>query len=55
MLNNLPLTVGPLIRTASYGSWFNFYLCETSGTITLPGGKVLDLPVKPSNVARCNE
>ena len=27
--NELPATVGPLIRTASYGSWFNFYLCST--------------------------
>lgn len=53
VINELPATIGPLIRTASYGSWFNFYLCDQSGTITLPGGKVLDIPVKSSTVARC--
>ncbi|MGH8961197.1 MAG: MCE family protein [Jatrophihabitantaceae bacterium] len=38
VLAQLPPTVGALIRTASYGSWFNFYLCSISGSITLPGG-----------------
>jgi phospholipid/cholesterol/gamma-HCH transport system substrate-binding protein len=55
VLTQLPLTIGPLIRTASYGSWFNFYLCDQSGTLTLPGGKVLDIPAKTSSVARCNQ
>ncbi|MGH8860780.1 MAG: MCE family protein [Jatrophihabitantaceae bacterium] len=53
VLNELPATVGPLVRTASYGSWFNFYLCSLSGTITLPGGKVLNIPLKPAGKARC--
>jgi phospholipid/cholesterol/gamma-HCH transport system substrate-binding protein len=53
VVNQLPGTVGALIRTASYGSWFNFYLCDTSGTIKLPGGKILDLAVKPSSKTRC--
>jgi phospholipid/cholesterol/gamma-HCH transport system substrate-binding protein len=53
VVNQLPGTIGALVRTASYGSWFNFYLCDQSGTITLPGGKILDLPVKPSNKTRC--
>jgi phospholipid/cholesterol/gamma-HCH transport system substrate-binding protein len=35
VLQQLPGTVGALIRTASYGSWFNFYLCTTS--LELPG------------------
>jgi phospholipid/cholesterol/gamma-HCH transport system substrate-binding protein len=54
VIDELPATIGPLIRTASYGSWFNFYLCDLSGTITLPGGRILDLPVKPSPKARCS-
>ena len=37
VIQQLPGTVATLIRTASYGSWFNFYLCTVSGTITLPG------------------
>jgi phospholipid/cholesterol/gamma-HCH transport system substrate-binding protein len=53
VLHYLPLTIGPLVRTASYGSWFNFYLCDQSGTLTLPGGKVLDIPAKSSPKARC--
>jgi phospholipid/cholesterol/gamma-HCH transport system substrate-binding protein len=54
VVNQLPGTVGALIRTASYGSWFNFYLCDQSGTIKLPGGKILDIPVKSSSKARCS-
>lgn len=53
VVNQLPPTLRALIRTASYGSWFNFYLCDQSGTLTLPGGKILDIPVKPSAKARC--
>jgi phospholipid/cholesterol/gamma-HCH transport system substrate-binding protein len=54
VVNQLPGTVGALIRTASYGSWFNFYLCDQSGTIKLPGGKILDIPVKSSSKGRCS-
>jgi phospholipid/cholesterol/gamma-HCH transport system substrate-binding protein len=53
VINELPATIGPLVRTASYGSWFNFYLCSTSGTITLPGNKVMNIPLKPASKARC--
>jgi phospholipid/cholesterol/gamma-HCH transport system substrate-binding protein len=54
-VQQLPPTVGGLIRTASYGSWFNFYLCSLNGTITLPGGtKSLDLNLlQQSTAARC--
>jgi phospholipid/cholesterol/gamma-HCH transport system substrate-binding protein len=44
VLQQLPPTVGGLIRTASYGSWFNFYMCEVSGTVTLLGEHAIDLP-----------
>ncbi|HJQ44652.1 MAG TPA: MlaD family protein [Jatrophihabitantaceae bacterium] len=37
VLRQLPPTVAGLIRTASYGSWFNFYLCSFSAILTLPG------------------
>jgi phospholipid/cholesterol/gamma-HCH transport system substrate-binding protein len=53
VVQQLPGTVGALIRTASYGSWFNFYLCQASGTLTLPGGSTLDIPVVQSKQARC--
>lgn len=53
VLNELPQTIGPLVRTASYGSWFNFYLCTVNGTITLPGGKQMKIPVSPAHTKRC--
>lgn len=56
VVQNLAPTIGGLIRTASYGSWLNFYLCKMSGTITLPGGtQTLHLDQLPnSQQARCN-
>jgi phospholipid/cholesterol/gamma-HCH transport system substrate-binding protein len=53
-VQQLAPTVGTLIRTASYGSWFNFYLCSVSGTLHLPGGKIIDLDAIKSPKARCN-
>jgi len=37
VIQRLPGKVAALTRTASYGSWFNFYLCAASGTVNLPG------------------
>lgn len=55
LINQLPPTVAALIRTAQYGSWFNFYLCRADGTMTLPGGKQLTIAFTPKEkVARCN-
>jgi phospholipid/cholesterol/gamma-HCH transport system substrate-binding protein len=52
-VQQLAPTVGTLIRTASYGSWFNFYLCTVDGTLHLPGGKPIDLSGLSSPKARC--
>jgi phospholipid/cholesterol/gamma-HCH transport system substrate-binding protein len=30
--------VNQISRTATYGSWFNFYLCKADGSVVLPGG-----------------
>jgi phospholipid/cholesterol/gamma-HCH transport system substrate-binding protein len=54
VIKQLPPTVGALIRTASYGSWFNFYLCEGSGTLVLPGGYKQEITLRGSNQPRCN-
>ncbi len=54
VIQQLPGTVATLIRTATYGSWFNFYLCTLSGTLQLPGGKYLDIPASSSPKARCH-
>ncbi len=36
-LRVMPEKLAHIVRTASYGSFFNFYLCEVSGTFVLPG------------------
>lgn len=38
VLQQLPFRLRTITRTASYGSWFNFYLCQMDGAVTLPGG-----------------
>ncbi|MDT4892209.1 MAG: phospholipid/cholesterol/gamma-HCH transport system substrate-binding protein [Pseudonocardiales bacterium] len=53
-LDQLPPTVAGLIRTGSYGSWFNFYLCSITADVHLPNGPTLPIPVhQPTTVARC--
>lgn len=42
-LQVLPIKLEKVGRTAIYGSWFNFYLCEFQGRIKLPGN--LNVPV----------
>jgi phospholipid/cholesterol/gamma-HCH transport system substrate-binding protein len=39
----LPIKLEKVGRTAVYGSWFNFYLCEFQGRVKLPGN--LNVPV----------
>jgi phospholipid/cholesterol/gamma-HCH transport system substrate-binding protein len=36
-LQVLPIKLTKIGRTAIYGSWFNFYLCEFKGRVKLPG------------------
>ncbi|WP_426242451.1 MCE family protein [Nocardioides sp. LHG3406-4] len=40
-LQVLPIKLEKIGRTATYGSWFNFYLCEFKGRIKLPAGQQL--------------
>ncbi|MEU0530400.1 MCE family protein [Amycolatopsis tolypomycina] len=50
----LPTKVSTLTRTADYGSWFNFYACEFSGSVSLPPLiNDVALPLLPANRARC--
>ena len=54
VLDNLAPTVGGLIRTAQYGSWFNFYLCSLSGNLDI-GSTTIKIPLTSSTGAgnRC--
>jgi phospholipid/cholesterol/gamma-HCH transport system substrate-binding protein len=49
----LPIKLKLIGRTAIYGSFFNFYLCQFQGNVVLPTGG--DLPIKYDvGGARCN-
>lgn len=51
-LQNMPGKLETMTRTASYGSWFNFYLCGFDGNVTLPLGT--RIPISHDvNSARC--
>jgi phospholipid/cholesterol/gamma-HCH transport system substrate-binding protein len=52
-LQVLPIKLNKIGRTATYGSWFNFYLCHFQGRVRLPGGA--SLPVDYSTGSeRCD-
>ncbi|HTJ34112.1 MAG TPA: MCE family protein [Dactylosporangium sp.] len=51
-LADLPQRYAGLTRVASYGSWFNFYLCDFDGTVTVAGTK-LNPATFSSPAARC--
>ncbi len=51
-LQVLPIKLQKVGRTAIYGSWFNFYLCDFKGRVSLPG---ITIPVDfNTNAARCD-
>jgi phospholipid/cholesterol/gamma-HCH transport system substrate-binding protein len=52
-LAGLPGRYTDLTRVASYGSWFNFYLCDFDGRVGLAGQPVLDPPAFDSPAVRC--
>ena len=51
----LPTKLQAIIPTASYGSWFNFFLCSASTSVALPPviNNPINLPVLPVTQARC--
>jgi phospholipid/cholesterol/gamma-HCH transport system substrate-binding protein len=57
-LQVLPIKLNKIGNTATYGSFFNFYLCNFKGTVKLPKaltGKATELPVSYSTGgARCS-
>lgn len=52
-LGVLPIKLQKVGRTAIYGSWFNFYLCEFTGKVRLPGGTAVPIDYN-TNADRCN-
>lgn len=53
VLKRLPNKLNKLTRTASYGSWFNFYLCDFDGRIVLPKTEEVITPELHVARARC--
>lgn len=53
VLKRLPNKLNALTGTASYGSWFNFYLCDFDGWIVLPKTKQALTPDLHVARARC--
>jgi phospholipid/cholesterol/gamma-HCH transport system substrate-binding protein len=53
VLKRLPNKLNKLTGTASYGSWFNFYLCDFDGRIVLPKTKQVITPELHVARARC--
>lgn len=53
VIQRLPSKIGSLTRTASYGAWFNFYLCQMGGNVTLPGNVSLT-PTANQSAPRCS-
>jgi phospholipid/cholesterol/gamma-HCH transport system substrate-binding protein len=54
VLQRLPTKLDRIIGTATYGSWFNFYLCGFDGRIVLPSGAVMS-PHFVNSAARCQK
>jgi phospholipid/cholesterol/gamma-HCH transport system substrate-binding protein len=52
-LQVLPIKLNKVGRTATYGSWFNFYLCNFHGRVRLPGGQSVPVDYKTGS-ARCD-
>ena len=52
VLKRLPNKLNTITRTATYGSWFNFYLCDFEGRIILSNVTAFS-PNYHSSAARC--
>jgi phospholipid/cholesterol/gamma-HCH transport system substrate-binding protein len=52
-LQVLPIKLDKVGNTATYGSFFNFYLCNFTGTVKLPAGQELPVSYKTGG-ARCS-
>ncbi|MEU4740489.1 MlaD family protein [Actinosynnema sp. NPDC023658] len=55
VLQRLPTKIEAMSRTASYGSWFNFFLCEGTGQVAVPPIITKPIPITalPVTQPRC--
>jgi phospholipid/cholesterol/gamma-HCH transport system substrate-binding protein len=52
-INVLPIKLNKIGRTAVYGSWFNFFLCNYNAQVTLPDGTIENVDYDVG-AARCD-
>ncbi len=52
-LQVLPVKLTKIGRTATYGAWFNFYLCHFKGTVRI-GDNIIAQPSYATGAARCD-
>ncbi|GAB3399715.1 Mce/MlaD family protein [Flindersiella endophytica] len=52
-LQNMPNKLQKITGTATYGSWFNFYMCDFDGRVVLPTGQELVRPGLHVTTGRC--
>ena len=53
-LQVLPIKLEKVGRTAIYGAWFNFFICDLKGNLVLPAG-LGSVPINaPTNAERCD-
>lgn len=53
-LQALPELLDKVNRTASYGSWFQFYLCDSGGSMTAADGSRTAFDAYRNDAARCS-
>jgi phospholipid/cholesterol/gamma-HCH transport system substrate-binding protein len=53
-LGRLPERYESLTRVASYGAWFNFFLCDFDGRVAVDGHSLVNTPTFSSPAARCD-
>ena len=53
-LQVLPIKLEKIGRTASYGSWFNFYLCDFKGVVRVPGLPAVNVGAQNLGGERCD-
>ena len=53
-LQVLPIKLDKVGRTAAYGSFFNFYLCDFKGVVRVPGLPAVNVGAQNIGGERCN-
>jgi phospholipid/cholesterol/gamma-HCH transport system substrate-binding protein len=52
-LRRAPGRLDALTRTASYGSWFNFFVCDFDGRVVIPSGSAVNPATFHASDAKC--